>query len=645
MARHQAVRFLVLALAAAAVVASVSVSGQSAAPAPKRAPSLGPPPKKIDVQSCHGLVQGCVDDVWGGNFEIKVSPHVVRVGEVMTATVTDGTDAYGHSWTWGNTPIGATAIKCSPPLGTWTKAPSSGHCSYRMTASTAGWSAIGATVNPLGQSYTDEDYYAVLADSSLLHGHVRDADGKGIARARVGLVGPSGDLFATTSSTGYYDAILKKGIYTVSVSVGEGKVCATYLAPCANPTKVNLVTDKEVDFAEPEPLAIAGLVSDHRGKPLSGVVAEAGTKSRDTTGKDGSYEIKVSTGTYTVHPVLGGKTDRERYQPASKTVKVTSGKVQANFKLVAADEVSLTSKPEATNLQPGYQLHQGLWWTIAPPSGTWRVPVTGKVENGRGDPVADESLTVREPTWLVAPRAPESGPRAIVCDDVWQRLEPGAKRQTDDSGEIHFTVLTGTDIASFGLTVAESADAGFFDLGRFGQVGSIGSADPKPLLTGQVPRVGKLPPDSPSLAAAQQAGLNWLLAARYGTGTGGFGAGDFGPIRSADGKAGAIIFYPEHDPGPLRNYFAGTSSAALSIRYTTWVLPITQSPPVAGPWNVRPGELQSLSAWETAHGKPQAGYVAPHAGESLAYFGYPYPPPANSPERPRYDRCVPGAAP
>ena len=42
-----------------------------------------------------------------------------------------------------------------------------------MTASTSGWSAVGATVNPLGQSYTDEDYYAVLADGYLLHGYVR----------------------------------------------------------------------------------------------------------------------------------------------------------------------------------------------------------------------------------------------------------------------------------------------------------------------------------------------------------------------------------------------------------------------------------------------------------------------------------------
>lgn len=631
-----------------AVLGTALVVGPAPAHADGRAPSLGPAPKKIGVLECTSIAQqNCIADVWEGRFEITMSPHVVRVGETMTARVSDGTDAYGHSWSWGDLPAGAKVISCSPPPNTWTKGPSTGVCTFRMTAAQERWTAASACVNPLGQTYCDEDYYAVLEDRYVLRGQIRDSAGGGVGGVKVTFDPRRGGTEYTTSrADGTYDAILRKGTYDVRAAKAGVRLCAVQRPRCENPTEVKLVTDKELDFGPPSGVVVQGRVADHRGKGLTRVTVEAvstenGRRTTDTTDPSGAYRLELAAGAYNVRPVRSGRTDRERYLPEVLSFEQATGTIAKDFQLAPADAYDFETSAS--------RLLGGLWWTTATASGAAAVQATATIENGRGDPVADEPVQIDAPYWDVAP-AGSAAPEVITCDESWRQVYPGARfeRPTDSQGEVHLTMFLGGTLGNFYLHSREARDVTVLDVERFGQTGRAGAVDHDDILLALKTNqgFGAAPTSARTPAQLQEGLLVWLLARRAGiTGPGGQQTpiGEFAPITNAAGTIGAIVFYPSGDPLPLRAHLA--NGTPLPAGYETRVLRITGLG-VLGAGTILAG-LPTLEQWEqqAAVGRARYGHLAPRANQDKVYLGYPYPPVATDPLRDGFDRCVPGAAP
>ena len=381
---------------------------------------------------------------------------------------------------------------------------------------------------------------------------------------------------------------------------------------------------------------LTGHVRDHRGRPLAGVTVEgtsaAGQSGQVKTDADGYYSYKgLPYGTWTIKPLTSGKTDRERYDPVSRTLDMSSGgAVTADFTMANGDEVKVSS-PEPAGGGFGYQMISGLWWTTAPANGSWSAPMTVQVKNARDDPVKDQVIAVRSFVWEGA--GVGGPPRAVLCDDSGRRVYPGEgfERITNADGKITFTVRFGTDAGSYRFTAAEKDDAGKFDLGRVWQRIEGTSPDYKAIRT---LLTGKDAPGPAQSAAAVQEGLaDFLLGVRARAGTGAPDAGEFGPIRAVkNGKlSGAIVFYPAGNPGPLYAHLNGR--APLPGGYAAVVLPIAQDV-ITREWGTFRGNpanpldrgLVGLADWEAAHGPASAGYINPHPDQGSAYFGYPYPP-------------------
>ena len=624
--------------------------GASAAAA-VRAPSLGPPPTEVGVLECSGITTGhCIADVWPGRFDFKLSPHVVRVGETIGATVSDGTDGYGHSWSWGEAPgtygtlvTGKVQPGCSPPPGKWLPGPSSGHCSWKMTAAAETWTAASACINPLGQTYCDEDYYAVLDHRYLLHGYVRDAAAKGVAGARIELTGAGQDLYTLSRADGYYDAVVKHGTYSVHATKPGVKLCAAQRPKCENPTPLKMVSDKELDFGPPSGVVVEGHVRDHRGQALGGVSVEAvaiegGKRSTATTDTGGAYRLELSAGAYNVRPVLTRKTDRERYTPPVAYFERATGTVTEDFQLAPGDGLDLSTLSS--------RLIAGLWWTTVTASGSAQVDAAARIENGRGDPVAEEPVTVDAPYWDVAPTG-SSAPEVVICDDSWQRVYPsgGFEQTTNADGTIGFHMFFGGVLGNFYLHAREKQDVTVFDVERFGQLGQVGTVDHDEILMALKTNQGYGPaPTNAKTAAQLQEGLiAWLLARRAGiVGPAGLSPmGEFAPIKNSAGTIAAIVFYPAGDPLPLRAHLL--TGAPLPAGYQTRVLRITSLGPLgAGP--ILNG-LPTLGDWERSFGAARYGFLSPRGNANLVFLGFPYPPAATDPLRSSFDRCVPGTNP
>lgn len=260
--------FVVLA---AGLLLSASAGSAVAAKA-KRAPGLPPAPVELSDRACpewgRAGKRTCVGYIWARRFDFRLSPHIVRVGERITATVIDSQkDApdpnFRHHWRWGTPPEGGELVSCRPRPGVWSLGPPEGRggtCTWKMTKPVKQWQAASAIVEALGQNFPAEDYYAVIEDEYALSGHVRDLAGKGIEGVRIRITErkkPFRTTTTTTDSGGFYSAFLPKGSYNVH-AFGTGalarlQLCAKVVRgagrECDAAPQVELTSSEEVDFA------------------------------------------------------------------------------------------------------------------------------------------------------------------------------------------------------------------------------------------------------------------------------------------------------------------------------------------------------------------------------------------------------------
>ena len=604
------------------------------------ASSLGPPPRRDANPSC----KRCVWDPWTW-FTVVISPHVVRVGQVLTATVTDPTNAYLHSWSWMGIPGGEVQPGCDPAPDKPVSGPfKGGHCSWKMTEPTEGWKVPGVVaVSAVGEVFGLGDYYAVLDGGTyLLHGYVRNADGSGVGGARVTFMAGGEQLATTSYADGYYDAVLHRASYRVSASKPGLKLCAAQRSTCENPTVVNMVSDKELDFGPPGAFVVQGDVHDHRGRPLAraevaAVAVDTGARTVGVTDASGAYRLKLDAGAYNVRVVPVGKTDRERYIPPVAYVVRSTGSVTEDFELAPADLIDLSTSRS--------QLMDGKSWTTVPASGWASVQATVSVQNGRGDPVADLPVDVDPPRWDGQPEGMNNRPEVLMCDAAWRRVYPGSGLQSDTGpdGSVAFHIFFGTVLGDFFLRSRETGDHEVFGVQRFGQLGTVGEVRPKDIVTTLDDNQGiGPPPGHTATAAALQDGLvAWLInrlaadneQSRFG----------FAPIRNKRGTVGAIVFYPSGEPLLLRAHLL--DGMPLSVEYHAFVLPIENPPIPYGDAEANPRNLIPLEDWEKQFGPAQYGFLAAAANQDLVFLGFPYPPAATDPQRASFDQCVPDTEP
>lgn len=668
-------RFALGALAVAVALGVVLPVG--GAVGATRAVTLGPPPKKPCPHE-PGMSEprgNCLFQYdfspYGppGSLSFKFSPHLVRVGEQITGTVTDKrppSTSGGWGWfvpgTWIRQP-GCTGGTKAPGFGESipTNNHGNGRCTWKVTERLPqgtyldfdnkekrwhGWLTSGAGDSVMG-SAPDHDYFFILdKDESVIEGHVTTRSGAGVRGVKVFIGGDGADVYAATDRDGYYNAIVGEGTFTVRPRSGKDK-----FQPARKTVHVTRTT-KTVDFATGGSILIKGTVKDHRGLPLAGVRVVAipvagGDPKRALTDVTGTYRMQVAPGAWVVTPKPSGRTDRERYVPVSKRLEQDTGTAAADFTLAAADELDL--RTDAT------QVFMGVDWTLLKAGGGWFEYGSLVLRNGRDDPVPGQTLHVDSPAWDVPP-AGDPAPHVLVCDDVWRRLFPGGtfERVTDADGRVDYAVWFGAEPGNWLLHARDTAQpTSVLDVLRVGQTGGIVGPDSDVIVNAVrgAEGIGLLPLTGPTLAKTQESILDYLLQWRTSSfGPGGQAAtGDFAPIRNAAGAQGAIVFFPAGNPYPLRAHLA--TGAALPPGYTTHVLAIKRFVILGSEsWVVQissgPQGLMSIPDWEQQFGAARPGYAAARAGEDLAWLGAPYPPPSTDVDaRLAFNRCAPGAAP
>jgi hypothetical protein len=268
-------------------------------------------------------------------------------------------------------------------------------------------------------------------------------------------------------------------------------------------------------------------------------------------------------------------------------------------------------------------------------------------------------------------------PRAVVCDTraggalLWPahrfsdgtRSVTGFDTRTDSTGEKQLKLLTGSSpTGAFSLSATLKGQASIFDVARL-TVNGAGSGQDPASLDEKLTRAGRdfMEGASPRFAAAvglrngqhgdalarEQALLEWLTQARAGSG--GLNGLAFGPIRSADGRAG-ILVYPRGatvrtPSGAITPGVGGGSRMVIDVEALAQAVGSSQTlggifrfPDLSLPQFA--GVVQPLASWQGGGGPPVVGFATALKDEDLAYFGYPEPPPLGTPGRRDFDGCL-----
>ena len=274
----------------------------------------------------------------------------------------------------------------------------------------------------------------------------------------------------------------------------------------------------------------------------------------------------------------------------------------------------------------------------------------------------------------IQPDPKPSAARAVVCDTraggelLWptHRFSDGTRSltgfdtRTDAGGEKQLKVLTGSQTGTFSLSATLKGQTSIFDIKELTLTPAGTGRDPaaiEELLT----RAGRdfMEGASPRFAAAiglrqgqhggalarQQALLEFLAAVRAGSGT--LNGLAYGPIRSADGRAG-ILLYPQggivRTPSGAITPGAGASRTVIDVEKLASAVGSSQTvggifrfPDLTSPAHL--GVVQPLSSWQGG-GPAVVGFATPQKNEDLAYFGYPEPPALGQPGRHDFDGCL-----
>ncbi|HET6448790.1 MAG TPA: hypothetical protein VFG31_06730 [Conexibacter sp.] len=287
-----------------------------------------------------------------------------------------------------------------------------------------------------------------------------------------------------------------------------------------------------------------------------------------------------------------------------------------------------------------------------------------------GQGLANRALTIQ-------PDPDADAPRAVVCDTrgggalLWPthrfsdgtRSVTGFDARTDATGEKQLKLLTGAQSGSFSLSATLTGSASIFDLAQLTVSGGGAGQDPGALaerltragrdfMEGASPRfaaaVGLRQGQHGSVLAREQALLEWLTTARAGGG--GLNGLAFGPVRSADGRVG-ILVYPRsatvRTPSGAVTPGTGTGGSRMVIDVEALAQAIGASQTVGGIFRFPDltfpqfaGVVQPLASWQGSSGPAVVGFATPSKNEDLAYFGYPEPPPLGTPSRRDFDGCL-----
>lgn len=274
----------------------------------------------------------------------------------------------------------------------------------------------------------------------------------------------------------------------------------------------------------------------------------------------------------------------------------------------------------------------------------------------------------------IQPDPKPAAPRAIVCDTraggtlLWPthrfsdgtRSTTGFDTRTDATGEKQLKLLTGSQAGAFSLSATLKGQTSIFDIRELALTPAGTGHDPaavEELLTragrdfmeGAEPRfaaaVGLRQGQHGGALARQQALLEFLATVRTGSGT--LNGIAYGPIRSADGRAG-ILLYPRGAVvrTPSGAITPGTGAARSVIDVERLAQAVGSSQTVGGIFRFpdltlpsHAGVVQPLASWQGG-GPAVVGFATPQKNEDLAYFGYPEPPQMGTSGRRDFDGCL-----
>ena len=392
---------------------------------------------------------------------------------------------------------------------------------------------------------------------------------------------------------------------------------------------------------------LSGSVRDRDNRMLPNVpvsIAGMGRRYATATNGAGEFTALLPQGTWTVTPT-------GTWDPPSRVVALGPSGARADFK-APVSEVDFTIA--------GSRLVNGVDWTTADASGLVARSGVVTAHTASGTPLANRVVQLDAPYRDGQGPGAADRPRIVACDATWRSLFTTAERAeriTDGNGQVPFTLLLGNEAGTFLWHTRLRDDVTALDVERIGLTSTAEKGPSVPDITelmqkGQSLGLAKPPVSAISLAALQTGLVEWWLAYRASPWAGPSGAkhtGDFVPIRSADGRAAAIAFYPAGDPGPLRSHLL--SGAPLPAGYPTAVLQFRQvlldiyTGKIMG-WAIRLDSLPDVATWEAGNGAAVPGYLLGAAGIGNGWLGGPIPPPATDrTARAAYARCVPGAAP
>lgn len=307
-------------LALTALVASGAMGKPSAKQSANPRKGLGPVPKSCSEfagqEGCYGGDfetggQKVMDDA--GNGSVAVKPHILRVGQKLTATVAP----YGEG---SSGFVGGPGLKQVGQCGGTT-------CTYKAIAATNGWALYEGTTSTAAGTGVEQDYYAVIDEDSMVTGYVRDGDGAGIAEARIHINGKR-RYAVSTDSAGYYFAIVAPGRYQVRpVKRGE------QFAPPRSKVRVGRGATARANFRAGGYQLVSGKVRRKCGAEFCSIKGVAGARVlargngktyRTRSGRGGGFKLRLPHATYRLRVKARGVA----FEPARRTVVVRDSPVK-----------------------------------------------------------------------------------------------------------------------------------------------------------------------------------------------------------------------------------------------------------------------------------------------------------------------------
>jgi hypothetical protein len=304
-----------------ALLAAAFALPASAAAGPQQ---IGPPPVKGDCYTLFGTHETpkCFYGVEAIDF--SNSPHLLRIGETMTVSMTHGWDSFngfeGNFFVrrvYADLNLGDFEVIGEPCQGDFYYS-GSATCTLKAKQTTNGWRHHGYRLVFGGSySYRAGDYYAIIGDGYEIAGEIttldlvdgvtpKPAKNVGVTVTKISGEGdPAGTEVPTvTNDNGRYSVLVDKGVWKVSTDLDT--LCKSPVSgtSCDRAPQVTTPGNRTVDFAERAPATITGTVTSRDGAGIEGVTVRAqpdgGRLRIATTDKAGLYELKVPPGLVTM---------------------------------------------------------------------------------------------------------------------------------------------------------------------------------------------------------------------------------------------------------------------------------------------------------------------------------------------------------